>query len=234
MTSPRTSPSSASRRPRSNRSATSTAAATRAGSTPRSPIELAGVGPWTYETLIRAQLNQGQWLVTWAPSTFHPDLTEVTTLVRHRKLPARAPILDRNGIALTPERAIVRVGVVSDKVKKATYEDLTEPARHRRGKPEGPGHRREAGLVRLRHRPAAEGLRTDPPAAARRSQASRSTRPVARSRLPPSGVAPSSGRSGPRPRSRSRTPATRRSRPTRSGSPVCSTPTSGGWPASRA
>ena len=88
--------------------------------------ELAGVGPWTYETLIKAELNQGQWLVSWSPSTFHPDLTEVTTLVRHRRLPARAPILDRNGVALTPERAIVRVGVVSDKVKKATYEGLTE------------------------------------------------------------------------------------------------------------
>ncbi len=88
--------------------------------------QLAGVGPWTYETLIKANLNQGQWLVTWSPSTYHPDLTEVTTLVRHRKVPVRAPILDRNGIALTPERSIVRVGVVSDKVKKATYDDLTQ------------------------------------------------------------------------------------------------------------
>ena len=88
--------------------------------------QLAGVGPWTYETLIKAELNQGQWLVTWTPSTFHPDLTEVTTLVRHRKVPARAPILDRSGVALTPERAIVRVGVVSDKVKPATYDDLTQ------------------------------------------------------------------------------------------------------------
>ncbi len=87
--------------------------------------ELAGVGPWSYETLIKAELNQGQWLVSWSPSTFHPDLTEVTTLVRHRRLPPRAPILDRNGVALTPERAIVRVGVVSDKVKPATYDDLT-------------------------------------------------------------------------------------------------------------
>jgi cell division protein FtsI/penicillin-binding protein 2 len=88
--------------------------------------ELAGVGEWSYETLIKAELNQGQWLVTWTPATFHPDLTDVTTLVRHRRLPPRAPILDRNGVALTPERAIVRVGVVSDKVKPATYDDLTE------------------------------------------------------------------------------------------------------------
>ncbi|HEY7045166.1 MAG TPA: penicillin-binding transpeptidase domain-containing protein, partial [Nocardioidaceae bacterium] len=88
--------------------------------------ELAGAGEWSYETLIRADLNQGQWLVSWSPSTFHPDLTDVTTLVRHRSLPPRAPILDRNGVALTPERSIVRVGVVAGKVRPATYDDLSQ------------------------------------------------------------------------------------------------------------
>jgi cell division protein FtsI/penicillin-binding protein 2 len=88
--------------------------------------QLAGVGEWSYETLIKAALNQGQWLVPWEPATFHPDLTEVTTLVRHRILPPRAPILDRNGVALTPERAIVRVGVVPSKVRPATYVQLGE------------------------------------------------------------------------------------------------------------
>jgi cell division protein FtsI/penicillin-binding protein 2 len=87
---------------------------------------LAGVGDWTYRTAIKSELNQGQWLVAWTPSTFHPDLSEVTTFVRHRELPARAPILDRNGVALTPERAIVRVGVVPSKVRKATYDQLTD------------------------------------------------------------------------------------------------------------
>jgi cell division protein FtsI/penicillin-binding protein 2 len=88
--------------------------------------DLAGLEPWTYQTLITAQLNQGQWLVEWSPSTFHPDLTEVTTFVGHRTLPPRAPIVDRSGIALTPERAIVRIGVVPKKVRKATYQDLTD------------------------------------------------------------------------------------------------------------
>lgn len=88
--------------------------------------ELAGVGEWSYDTLIKAQLNQGQWLVEWTPATFHPDLTEVTTLVRHRELPPRAPILDRTGAALTPERAIVRIGVVPRQVRRATYEELND------------------------------------------------------------------------------------------------------------
>ncbi|MEP6664829.1 MAG: penicillin-binding transpeptidase domain-containing protein [Nocardioidaceae bacterium] len=86
--------------------------------------QLAGADEWSYETLIKASLNQGQWLVNWSASTFHPDLTDVTTLVRHRTLPTRAPILDRNGVALTPEREIVRVGVVAKKVQTATYGDL--------------------------------------------------------------------------------------------------------------
>ncbi len=86
--------------------------------------ELAGAGQWSYETLIRSSLVDGQWLVTWSPSTFNPDLTEVTTLVRHRTLPRRAQILDRNGVPLTPERPIVQVGVVAGKAKPATYDEL--------------------------------------------------------------------------------------------------------------
>ncbi len=86
--------------------------------------QLAGVGQWSYSTLIKSRLNQGQWLVEWTPGTFNPDLTEVTTLVRHRVVPPRAPILDRSGVALTPERAIVRVGVVAGKVRPDTYAQL--------------------------------------------------------------------------------------------------------------
>lgn len=88
--------------------------------------ELAGAGEWSYETLITASLNQGQWLVDWGAGTFHPDLTEVTTLLRNRKLATRAPILDRTGKALTPERAIVRIGVVPEKVTPETYVRLDD------------------------------------------------------------------------------------------------------------
>lgn len=88
--------------------------------------DLAGVGEWSYETLIKAELNQGQWLVEWSPGTFHPDLTEVTTLVLRRDLPSRAPIVDRSGIALTPELAIVRIGVQPSKVRPRTYVELAD------------------------------------------------------------------------------------------------------------
>lgn len=85
---------------------------------------LAGVGEWSYSTLVQSQLNQGQWLVTWSPGTFHPDVTEVTTLTRRRIVPPRAPILDRNGAALTPEREIVRVGIEAGKERPGTYARL--------------------------------------------------------------------------------------------------------------
>lgn len=88
--------------------------------------EIAGVGEWTYDTLISSKLNQGQWLVEWTPGTFHPDLTDVTTFRLDRKLPRRAPILDRDGVALTPEAEIWRVGVIASKVRPRTYTMLTQ------------------------------------------------------------------------------------------------------------
>jgi cell division protein FtsI/penicillin-binding protein 2 len=88
--------------------------------------ELAGAGNWSYVTQITAQRRHAKWLVQWTPGTFHPDLTPVTTFVRHRTLPARAPLLDRNGVALTPERAIVRIGVVPRQVRRVTYTRLAD------------------------------------------------------------------------------------------------------------
>jgi cell division protein FtsI/penicillin-binding protein 2 len=86
--------------------------------------QLAGADEWTYETLVQANDNQGQWLVEWSAGTFHPDLSEATTLVRGRTAARRAPILDRDGKALTPERAIVRIGVVPEEVRLQTYDEI--------------------------------------------------------------------------------------------------------------
>lgn len=89
--------------------------------------QLEGAGDWSYETQIKSRLTpKSRWLVEWTPGTFHPDLTTVTTLVRSRTLPPRAPILDRNGVALTPEREFVRVGVVPREVRPLTYTRLSD------------------------------------------------------------------------------------------------------------
>jgi cell division protein FtsI/penicillin-binding protein 2 len=86
--------------------------------------QLAGMGPWSYQTLIKAARDETQWRVQWSPGTFNPDLTEVTTFVRERTVPPRAAILDRSGVPLTPERAIVRIGVQPSEVRPATYDGL--------------------------------------------------------------------------------------------------------------
>jgi hypothetical protein len=162
--------------------------------------ELAGYGEWTYDTLIKAELNQGQWLIQWSPATFHPDLTEVTTLVRHRTLAPRAPILDRNGIALTPERAIVRVGVVPSKVRPATHEAVGRAAQHRHRRTARPRHRRPTRLVRLGDRPAQGRLPAVPRLAAQDPRDS--STPHAEPRPTASWDAPCSARSGRRRRTR--------------------------------
>ncbi|MGH3471634.1 MAG: penicillin-binding transpeptidase domain-containing protein [Nocardioidaceae bacterium] len=86
--------------------------------------ELAGFGPWTYRTSITSVVMRGHWLVLWTPSVYHPGLTASRVLASVRTLPPRAPILDRNGVPLTPERSIERVGVVPKKVRPATYPQL--------------------------------------------------------------------------------------------------------------
>lgn len=87
---------------------------------------LAGTGQWRYTTQIASRLHQGRWLVAWTPGTFYPALTAATTLVLNRALPPRAPLLDRNGVALTPERAILRIGVVPRRVRTVTYSRLAD------------------------------------------------------------------------------------------------------------
>lgn len=86
--------------------------------------QLAGADEWSYETPVKSKLHKGKWLIEWSPGTFHPDLTAITALERIRTLPPRAPILDRTGIALTPEREIVRVGVEPRDVRLTTYSEL--------------------------------------------------------------------------------------------------------------
>lgn len=94
--------------------------------------DLDGYGQWRYRTRIVAEPVErpdgepGPWRVVWTPAILHPDLTPATTFERQRVLAPRAPILDRTGVALTPERDIVRIGVRPDGVRPASYRELVE------------------------------------------------------------------------------------------------------------
>ena len=81
-------------------------------------MTLAGLGDWTYaSTLPMRRVGEGdgdesaRWLVTWSPAVVHPELTAETRLGRSRSVPARAPILGRDGQALMSERPVVDIGV---------------------------------------------------------------------------------------------------------------------------
>ncbi|HZC26744.1 MAG TPA: penicillin-binding transpeptidase domain-containing protein [Actinopolymorphaceae bacterium] len=88
--------------------------------------DLAGLGAWTYSTTAQLRENeQGRWKVWWTPATFYPKLTSGTRLTRHRELPPRASILDKDGRPLTENGPVVRVGVEPRKVDPAvTYDRL--------------------------------------------------------------------------------------------------------------
>jgi cell division protein FtsI/penicillin-binding protein 2 len=86
---------------------------------------IAGYGEWSYASDFAVHRRQGQWLVDWAPNIFYPDLSGATRLEAHRLVRVRSVIVDRDGVALTPERRIVRVGVVPKNVTKMTYTDLS-------------------------------------------------------------------------------------------------------------
>jgi cell division protein FtsI/penicillin-binding protein 2 len=89
--------------------------------------ELAGAGSWRYGTTVQLRRERrDRWLVHWTPQTFHPALRAGTVLERARRLPVRAPILDRQGRELTRQRPVVRVGVVPRKVQDSTYADLAD------------------------------------------------------------------------------------------------------------
>lgn len=89
----------------------------------RVALHLASLGDWSYDsalTLVRTTATAsaaqrpgpaGGWVVHWAPSVLHPQLTGTTRLERVRRLPARAPVLDRRGAALMRERPVVDIGI---------------------------------------------------------------------------------------------------------------------------
>jgi cell division protein FtsI/penicillin-binding protein 2 len=88
--------------------------------------ELRGIGTmkWT-STAIAVKVGEA-WKVKASGDTIYPGLGDSNYLKRVRALPARASILDRNGVALTANRPVVIVGVASGtKATAATYAAFT-------------------------------------------------------------------------------------------------------------
>jgi hypothetical protein len=88
--------------------------------------ELRGIGTMKWTSTATAVKVGEAWKVKASGDTIYPGLGDSNYLKRVRALPARASILDRNGVALTANRPVVIVGVASGtKATAATYAAFT-------------------------------------------------------------------------------------------------------------
>jgi cell division protein FtsI/penicillin-binding protein 2 len=89
--------------------------------------QLRGIGPMKWTSTATAVKTGEEWKIKASGDTIYPGLGDKNYLKRVRALPARASILDRNGVALTANRPIVIVGVASgNKATAATYAAFTK------------------------------------------------------------------------------------------------------------
>jgi cell division protein FtsI/penicillin-binding protein 2 len=98
-------------------------------------LQLDGLGEWSYDGALSFTRDGGRWLVEWTPAAMHPGIGDGQTLTRTRELPARAPILDKDGEPLVTTGAGRIVGLQPnaiddlDQVKAALQQTLgVDPA----------------------------------------------------------------------------------------------------------
>jgi cell division protein FtsI/penicillin-binding protein 2 len=80
-------------------------------------LELSGLGPWTYRGRLDLARSGETWRVRWSPASVHPALKAKLSFRRTRTWEDRAPILDRDGEALTLQGDVVTIGVVPGQVE---------------------------------------------------------------------------------------------------------------------
>ncbi|GAA1547670.1 penicillin-binding transpeptidase domain-containing protein [Kribbella hippodromi] len=89
--------------------------------------QLRGIGTMKWTSTAAAVKTGDSWKVKASGDTIYPGLGDNNYLKRVRALPARASILDRNGVALTANRQVVIVGVAAGtKATAATYAAFTK------------------------------------------------------------------------------------------------------------
>ena len=86
-------------------------------------LDLSGIGTWEYGTDVTVDTGDEP-SVSWEPAVLHPQLGAGDAFDRTRRLPERAPILDRGGFLLTSPKPAFRIGVVPGKAKPSTYPRL--------------------------------------------------------------------------------------------------------------
>jgi cell division protein FtsI/penicillin-binding protein 2 len=79
-------------------------------------LELTGLGVWSYRGSLELAGTGERWRVRWSLGTVYPKLRKGQEFARTRSWPDRAPILARDGDALTIQGDVVTIGVVPGRV----------------------------------------------------------------------------------------------------------------------
>ncbi len=81
-----------------------------------------GETKWEFTATATLILQDGTWTTSWAPSIVHPDL-DAWGRLRHTRITSdRAPIVDRNGMALVENRQIFQVGLDKTLIDEEEWE----------------------------------------------------------------------------------------------------------------
>ncbi len=83
-------------------------------------LELAGLGEWRYDGLLRLVPRNDGWVVEWSPSTLHPSLASGQELNVTRSWPARAPIVGADGAPLVSTGELIVVGLQPGRIVSQT------------------------------------------------------------------------------------------------------------------
>ncbi|RRD04556.1 penicillin-binding protein [Arachnia propionica] len=76
---------------------------------------------WSFQTTVPLELVNGTWLAVWSPTVVHPQLTAETRLRHRRTQPRRAPINDRDGLALVEELTLHQLGIDKGTLEEASW-----------------------------------------------------------------------------------------------------------------
>ena len=82
----------------------------------RMTVDVAGLGPWSYDGTIRLVERGGRWSVDWAPSTLHPSLDENDRITVERTWGPRGAILAADGRPIVAGGEVHVIGVVPEQI----------------------------------------------------------------------------------------------------------------------
>jgi len=100
-------------------------------------FQTALVGEISRDTLMNLSLENGQWQIMWEDGMILPDLRGGNRLVMDIKVPARANIYDREGVALVAQSDAVALGLVPDQIEDGREGRLVEELARLTGKSTG-------------------------------------------------------------------------------------------------